>query len=147
MSEQEEPITLAELLGDEEVEFVVFKDGDEVTTFEDFGAAVDRVLETVGLDVGVVQNVGGPRRPVYLSMAGVVETLLADVPDDVHLQLREKYSELIDRHGKLKDAAREADVTDDPMHAPGEIRAEADGVLYGIQAIEEVLNDIEGNDE
>jgi len=63
--------------------------------------------------------------------------------DDIHQQLREKYSDLIERHRELKASAREADITEDPLHSPGEIRAEADGVILGVRAIEDVLNAIE----
>jgi len=67
--------------------------------------------------------------------------------NDEHEQLlRDKYSDLIDRHQNLKERANEADQEEYPLHDPSEIRAEADGVLEGVQAIEAVLNEIDADD-
>ncbi|QLG30119.1 hypothetical protein HUG10_21265 (plasmid) [Halorarum halophilum] len=84
--EDEDPITLVELLSaEEETEFVIFNDGTEVQAYDTYGEAIDAVLETVGLEVGIVQGVdGGASRPVYLSAAGVIETLLEKIPDDAN---------------------------------------------------------------
>mgnify|MGYP000400989342 CR=1 FL=1 len=82
MSEKD-PIRLVEILEDEKLDFVVFQDGEEQTLFDSFGEAVDNILNVVGLDVGIVQAVGGgASRPVYLSVDGVIETLLEKTPDD-----------------------------------------------------------------
>lgn len=66
---------------------------------------------------------------------------------DIESQLRGKYSNLIDRHQNLLARAKEREDEKYPTHSPEETRAEADGVMKGIQAIEEILNEIESNDE
>lgn len=82
-----EPITLEELLADDDVEWVIFHDGDEEKTFENFGTAVDTVIEASNREVGVIQStgIGGMGQQVYLSVSGVVEELLNNQEVDEHV--------------------------------------------------------------
>ena len=82
-----EPITLEELLGDDDVEWVIFHVGNEEQTFENFGTAVDTVIEAANREVGVIQStgIGGMGQQVYLSVSGVVEELLNNQEVDEHV--------------------------------------------------------------
>lgn len=75
-----EDITLVELLEDEDMEFVIYNDGQEVTTVDGYGEALSAVLNAIDHDIGVEQAVGaGMSRSVYLDPEGVIETLLDQV--------------------------------------------------------------------
>lgn len=73
----EDDISLTELLNDDDVEFVIYKDGEEIKRKEEYGEALSAVLEATGLEVGVEEDVGaGMSRSVYLDPEGVLQTLL-----------------------------------------------------------------------
>lgn len=70
-------MTLVELLEDNDVEFVVYDDGEEVAKGDDYGEVVQSVIDSTELDVGVEQAVeGGISRPIYLDAGGVIQKLL-----------------------------------------------------------------------
>lgn len=57
-----------------------------------------------------------------------------------YTELHQVYSQLVNRHQRLKERANDAKDESDPIHPPEEIRAEADGVLHALQKIETLLN-------
>lgn len=73
-------ISLVELLGDEDIEFVIYDDGKEVATVDTYGQAIRAVLDGIDYDIGVEQSTGaGMSRSVYLDPEGVMETLLDQI--------------------------------------------------------------------
>lgn len=82
MTEEQPNITLLELLREDELDFVVFQDGEEIQVYDEFGDALSAVLDATSLEVGVYQGVGGARRRVELEPSGVIETLLNEAPED-----------------------------------------------------------------
>lgn len=62
--------------------------------------------------------------------------------DDIHDRLREEYSDLIEHHEELKELRK----NDYSFKTDTELASEMDGVIMGIKAIEDVLNEIEGEE-
>lgn len=61
--------------------------------------------------------------------------------DEIRERLYEEYNELIDQHDQLKELRREGS----PFKTEKQLACEMDGLLEGIQSIEDVLNEIEEN--
>lgn len=61
--------------------------------------------------------------------------------DEIHERLREEYSSLIERHEELKKLRK----NDHSLKSDAELSSEMDGVIMGISAIEDVLNEIEAD--
>ena len=73
-------MTLVELLEDNDVEFVVYDNGEEVAKGNNYGEVVQSVIESTELEVGVEQAVGGgASRPIYLDASGVIQKLLESI--------------------------------------------------------------------
>lgn len=76
-------ITLTELL-QEDIDFVVFDQGEIESTHSTYGDALNEVLESSQKSVGVVQM----GRPVYLDPDGVIQTLLSTALESYDVDIR-----------------------------------------------------------
>jgi len=63
--------------------------------------------------------------------------------NEIHSRLREEYSNLIESHDELKELRQ----SDSSFKTDDQLACEMDGVLEGIRAIEDILNEIEGEDD
>lgn len=79
-NQDEDHISLVELLNDEDVEFAIYDGDDEIASVENYGAAIAQILDGIDYQVGVEQSVGaGMSQSVYLDPEGVIETLLEEI--------------------------------------------------------------------
>jgi len=63
--------------------------------------------------------------------------------DSIERVARQQLRQLNERHAALRTKAAQRDATNNPLHSAEATRAEADGVLKGVIALEEVMEIID----